>query len=55
MTNKTWIEKLSYPSGFMKWIYKSPVLFYRLGLGFIVGRLFMVIPVCGIMSTLLLS
>lgn len=47
MTNKTWIENLPYPAGLMKWIYKSPLLLYRMGLGFIVGRLFMVMTITG--------
>jgi deazaflavin-dependent oxidoreductase (nitroreductase family) len=31
----------------MKWLYKSPILFYRLGLGSLVGRLFMVMTTIG--------
>jgi deazaflavin-dependent oxidoreductase (nitroreductase family) len=31
----------------MKWAYKSPILFYRLGLGPLVGRLFMVLTTTG--------
>jgi deazaflavin-dependent oxidoreductase (nitroreductase family) len=44
---KSWIENLPYPSGFMRWAYKSPILFYRLGLGFIVGRIFMIMTTVG--------
>lgn len=47
MTNKTWVETLHYPTGIMKWVYKSPILLYRLGLGPIVGRLFMVMTTIG--------
>jgi deazaflavin-dependent oxidoreductase (nitroreductase family) len=44
---KTWIESLPHPSGLIKWLYKSPILFYRLGLGSLVGRLFMVMTTTG--------
>jgi deazaflavin-dependent oxidoreductase (nitroreductase family) len=47
MSDKTWIESMPHPSGFMKWLYKSPILFYRMGLGFIVGRLFMIMTTTG--------
>lgn len=47
MNKKSWIEELSYPSGWMKEMYKTPLLFYRLGLGFLVGRLFMVLTTTG--------
>jgi deazaflavin-dependent oxidoreductase (nitroreductase family) len=47
MTNKTWVENLHYPWGMMKWVYKSPIILYRLGLGFIIGRLFMVMTTVG--------
>jgi len=40
-------EKLSYPSGMMKNLYKSPILLYRLGLGRLVGRLFMILTTTG--------
>lgn len=41
-------ERLAYPSGrLMKYVYKSPILLYRVGLGFIVGRLFMVMTTTG--------
>jgi deazaflavin-dependent oxidoreductase (nitroreductase family) len=41
-------ERLSYPSGvLMKYLYKSPILFYRLGWGFILGRLFMIMTTTG--------
>jgi len=47
MNDKTWVEKLPYPSGVMKWLYKSPILLYRLGLGFLIGRLFMIMTTIG--------
>jgi len=47
LNEKTWIEKIPYPTGLMKWVYKSPILLYRLGLGFIVGRLFMLMTTIG--------
>jgi deazaflavin-dependent oxidoreductase (nitroreductase family) len=47
MAKKSWIERLPYPSGWVKWLYKSPIFLYRLGLGFIVGRLFMVLTTTG--------
>ncbi len=46
-SRKTWVEGLPYPRGLMKWLFKSPLLLYRLGLGFIVGQLFMVITTTG--------
>jgi deazaflavin-dependent oxidoreductase (nitroreductase family) len=47
MNEKSWIEKLPYPSGWVKWLYKTPILLYRLGLGFLVGRLFMIMTTVG--------
>jgi deazaflavin-dependent oxidoreductase (nitroreductase family) len=47
MDMKSWVEKLPYPSGLVKWLYKTPILLYRLGLGFVVGRLFMVMTTVG--------
>ena len=44
---KSWIETMPHPSGIMKWLYKSPILFYRLGLGFITGRIFMIMTTIG--------
>jgi len=38
---------MSYPSGIMKRLLKAPILFYRLGLGLVVGRLFMVMTTTG--------
>jgi hypothetical protein len=31
----------------VKWLFQSPILLYRLGLGFLVGRLFMVMTTVG--------
>jgi len=50
MSKKTRFESLPYPTGLIKWLYKSPILLYRLGLGFLVGRLFMVMTTIGRMS-----
>jgi len=47
MNKRSWVEKLPYPSGLVKWLYKTPILLYRLGLGFLVGRLFMVMTTLG--------
>ncbi|HVP20421.1 MAG TPA: nitroreductase family deazaflavin-dependent oxidoreductase [Anaerolineaceae bacterium] len=47
MVNKSWVEKLPYPTGLVKWLYKTPILVYRLGLGFLVGRLFMIMTTVG--------
>ena len=47
MDKNSWVEKLPYPSGWVKWLYKTPILLYRLGLGFLVGRLFMVLTTVG--------
>ncbi|MFZ5881910.1 MAG: nitroreductase family deazaflavin-dependent oxidoreductase [Chloroflexota bacterium] len=44
---KSWVEKLPYPAGLMKWLFKSPILLHRMGLGFIVGRLFMILTTVG--------
>lgn len=44
---KTRVESLPYPTGIMKWVYRSPILLYRLGLGWLVGRLFMVMTTVG--------
>jgi hypothetical protein len=44
---KSFLERLPYPAGLMKWLYKSPILFYRLGLGFLTGRIFMVMTTVG--------
>lgn len=41
------LESLPYPSGLTKWLLKSPILLYRLGLGFVVGRIFMVMTTLG--------
>ncbi len=37
VSRKTWLDWLPYPSGWMKWLYKTPILLYRLGLGFLSG------------------
>jgi hypothetical protein len=47
MNKKSWLEILPYPKGWMKWLYKTPILLYRLGLGFLVGRLFMIMTTVG--------
>lgn len=47
MKKKSWVETLPYPKGWMKWLYKTPILLYRLGLGFLVGRLFMILTTTG--------
>jgi deazaflavin-dependent oxidoreductase (nitroreductase family) len=47
MSQKTWVETLPYPKGPMKWLFKTPILLYRLGLGFLVGHLFMVMTTTG--------
>ncbi len=44
---KTWVERLPYPTGFMKWLFKTPTLLYRIGMGFLIGRLFMVLTTTG--------
>ena len=44
---KTWLDRLPYPSGWVKWLFKIPILFYRLGLGSIAGRLFMIMTTVG--------
>jgi len=52
MKQKTWLENIPYPNGLFKWLYKTPILLYRLGLGFLVGRLFMIMTTVGCKSSL---
>jgi len=40
MNAKSRLESLPYPAELTKWLLKSPILFHRLGLGFITGRIF---------------
>lgn len=47
MPEKTWVETLPYPKGLLKLLFKTPILLYRLGLGVLVGRLFMVLTTSG--------
>jgi len=47
MSPKTWVETMPYPKGLLKWLFKTPILLYRLGLGLLVGRLFMVLTTTG--------
>lgn len=49
MVEKTLIpEKIPYPHDpFLRMVFKSPIVFYRLGLGRLVGRLFMVLTTTG--------
>lgn len=47
IAKKTWVESLPYPTGLMKWLFKTPILLYRLGLGYLVGSLFMVMTTIG--------
>lgn len=47
MPERTWVETLPYPTGALKQLYRSPILLYRLGLGALVGRLFMVMTTTG--------
>lgn len=47
MPEKTWIETLPYPKGLFKLLFKTPILLYRLGLGFLIGRLFMIMTTTG--------
>lgn len=47
MSQKTWVETMPYPKGLLKLVFKSPILLYRLGLGFFIGRLFMVLTTIG--------
>lgn len=53
MDKKIWLEKIPYPKGLLKWLFKLPILLYRLGLGSLVGRLFMVMTTIGRKSGLL--
>ncbi|NWF70949.1 MAG: nitroreductase family deazaflavin-dependent oxidoreductase [Chloroflexi bacterium] len=41
-------ERLTYPGGsLLKYLYKTPILLYRMGLGPLIGRLFMVMTTVG--------
>lgn len=41
-------ERLTYPTGTpLKYLYKTPILLYRMGLGPVIGRLFMIITTTG--------
>jgi hypothetical protein len=47
-TEKLLTESLAYPSGApMKYVYKLPIVLYRLGLGALVGQLFMILTTTG--------
>jgi len=45
--SRSWVERLPYPKGLMKRVYKVPILLYRLGLGLLVGKLFMIMTTIG--------
>lgn len=49
MVNKNRSQELAipYPTRVMKWLYKSPILLWKLGLGFVVGRLFLILTTTG--------
>jgi len=47
MPEKTWVETMPYPKGLLKWLYKLPILLYRMGMGFLIGRLFMALTTTG--------
>jgi deazaflavin-dependent oxidoreductase (nitroreductase family) len=47
MKQKTWLENIPYPKGLFKRLYQTPILLYRLGLGFLVGRVFMIMTTVG--------
>lgn len=47
MPEKTWVETMPYPKGLLKLLFKTPILLYRLGLGFLIGRLFMIMTTTG--------
>ncbi len=47
MPEKAWVETIPYPKGLLKLLFKTPILLYRLGLGVLVGRLFMVLTTVG--------
>ncbi|MGQ9910355.1 MAG: nitroreductase family deazaflavin-dependent oxidoreductase [Candidatus Flexifilum sp.] len=47
-TDRLITERIRYPSGgLIKWLYKTPILLYRLGLGGVIGRLFMIMTTTG--------
>ncbi|MBK9124823.1 MAG: nitroreductase family deazaflavin-dependent oxidoreductase [Chloroflexi bacterium] len=45
--NNLLTEKLPYPTGAMKRVYKLPIMLYRMGLGPLVGKLFMILTTRG--------
>ncbi|NWG17991.1 MAG: nitroreductase family deazaflavin-dependent oxidoreductase [Chloroflexi bacterium] len=48
MSEKFITERIPYPSGaLMKYLFKLPILFYRMGLGPLVGQMFMVMTTTG--------
>lgn len=46
-TGRSWVETMPYPQGLLRLLFKTPILLYRLGLGVLVGRLFMVLTTIG--------
>jgi deazaflavin-dependent oxidoreductase (nitroreductase family) len=46
-SGKSWVESMPYPSGLAKCLFKSPILFHRLGLSLLTGRIFMVLTTVG--------
>jgi len=45
---ETFSELLPYPSNpLLRWLFKSPIFLWRLGLGLVVGRLFMIVTTTG--------
>lgn len=47
MPDKSWVETMPYPTSLMRRLFKFPILLYRMGLGYFVGRLFMVMTTVG--------
>lgn len=46
--DKLLTERLTYPAGTpLKYLYKTPILLYRMGLGKLIGRLFMIMTTTG--------
>jgi deazaflavin-dependent oxidoreductase (nitroreductase family) len=45
--NDNYLVRLPYPAGLVRWLFKAPILLYRLGLGFLVGRILMIMTTTG--------
>ncbi len=47
MPEQPWFMILPYPGGWAKYLFKTPILLYRLGMGVFIGHLFMILTTTG--------